>query len=292
MAGNTKTCNQCGVSVPAAMVRCRDCGRRFDAPARQTSESQATGTRTSGVYRAAAENRRDQPEQRALSLEDMLSVAEDAETGASSVFNISRTLKTDGKLQPEAKPQSTRNPVEPNQKPSQESTIDESPAQEPLSISEIYQSPVAQNENPQNFKKPQSTPQDEQNNRASQKSSVVMKQSDTDVTPPLESPSGLRRTREKRRKDAASNYPLTLVAIKKAIKQSPPEIQELSGEESSSKPNTKKATHRRKHRRKFSKLFVRHWSPTTMNMAGPPLIKCAMPWKIWVQLVVKKRFRF
>lgn len=238
MAGNTKTCNQCGVSVPAAMVRCRDCGHRFDSAAGQNTGSQTSGTRTSGVYRAAAENRRNQPEQTALSLEDMLSVAEDAETDSSSVFNIARTLKTDGKLRPESKPQSPHNPVESNQNSSQDSKIDVSPVQEPQSISEIYQSPFAQTDNPQNFKQPQATKPSELKNRPSQNSSVVLNQNDTDASP-LESPSGLRRTREKRRKDATSNFPLTLAAIKKAIKQSPPEIPELAGEDVSTKSNTK-----------------------------------------------------
>ncbi|TWT62662.1 HEAT repeat domain-containing protein [Rubinisphaera italica] len=240
MSGNTKTCGQCGVSVPAAMVRCRDCGHRFDAPV------QTSGTRTSGVYRAAAENRSNKPEQNALSLEDMLSVAEDAETNSSSVFNISRSLKTDGKLRPASGPQSHNKPIPPQHQRSDESTVDVSPVQEPHSISEIYQSPFAQTDH-QHKPRPTSTTQPvTQKKQPSQESSVVLNQNDTEVTSPLESPSGLRRTRERRRSDAASNFPLTLKAIKKAIKVSPPEISAPADEESSSGSVAKKNKARKK----------------------------------------------
>ncbi len=256
MAGTKKTCSECGAAMAPAMIRCRECGHRMDTQTQKPSSTQA-----SGIYRASAEMRTEGPQETALSLDDMLSFAEDVESNASSVFKISRTVPSSQSSgdapQPGSPPPSGYSQQPP---PQQQPPQQRPPQQQPPSngqpvpikvdpsvqsahnrsqdssvvvslanadVTPAPQSPPAQPTNPQ--KPPVTQPPAAQSPPAQSPSS----QSSTFQAPqpgqPLEGLSGIRR--ERTRKNAATTFPETLKAIKKALKTAPAELRAAGEDE-------------------------------------------------------------
>ncbi|MCG6155653.1 HEAT repeat domain-containing protein [Rubinisphaera margarita] len=229
MAGTKKTCSECGAALPPAMVRCRECGHRKDGSSQKPSSTQA-----SGIYRATAELRTEGPQEGALSLDDMLSFAEDVESNTSSVFKISRTVPTSqqtGSPAPEA-PQNgaghvpqLKTPTPPNGQPVP--IVVDSSVQSNSNRSQDSSVVVSlANQGAPPSPTPPSTPspssQSPSSPSPSSQSSAAQAPPQAQPGQPSEGLTGIRR--ERSRKNAATNFPETLKAIKKALKTSPSDL--------------------------------------------------------------------
>jgi len=236
MAGTKKTCSECGAAMAPAMVRCRECGHRMDTQTHAPASAQA-----SGIYRAKAEMRTEGPQEGALSLDDMLSFAEDVESNTSSVFKISRTVPSSKPAQ--AAPPTAQKAVEgPSSQPIARTPADGQPV--PIIVDPKTQSSANRSQDssvvvslanqgvtpaqppsvqPSNGQKPainrQPSVQPPSVQSPSSQSSTVQAPQNGQ---PLEGLSGIRR--ERSRKNAATAFPETLKAIKKALKIAPAEL--------------------------------------------------------------------
>jgi len=220
MAAAEKTCKHCGAKMPAAMVRCRECGQRTtDVPGN-------TASKASGIFRAQSESRESSPQQNALSLDDMLNFAEDVESTASSVFKLSRSM-----------PSKPGEPKKAPPKPAPRPQSAESPLQIPTSLDDLEDAPPAADPPaPRQPEQPRKLPPQPVSNarNTSQESTVGVRPVGA------ASPARTRRGRERPQKEATANSALQ-IAIRKALKQSAPAPETLLDDNEQDPAELKKA---------------------------------------------------
>lgn len=231
--------------MPAAMVRCRECGQRTtEAPGNTTSQA-------SGIFRAQSQSREQAPQpQNALSLDDMLNFAEDVESSTSSVFKLSRTMPSKPAASQNSAPQaplslddlesadSQNNSAAPQAPPSQQPPrkLPPQPPSEPRNPSQestVGVRPVGVTPAPS---APAGTSSSESFSSGGKSSGNTSSGSPTSGASASGSgPGRPRRVRERPKKDAGPTTALAL-AIRKALKQQAPAPETLLREEDQPSP--------------------------------------------------------